>query len=616
MVVEWRLEDYQLVLSCDDVDYYPSWEEILEIEDKQSWPPVGSIPVPSKFVAVDYSYTMAYSSLKAKIYVPAEKDGRLPECQLFLEDTDYNLHGIPAIPESCYAVLDGCFLVFEKEQGEELAELLGSTTSGAFSYIKLSKIMQKGTSMYVEIIEDDDICTHTMLESLEKSKVRNILFNYQLQGVDWMDAVISEDTGFILADEMGLGKTVQVITVLDEQRCFGPSLLIAPNSLMVNWVREIKKFAPHITYFVHSGVKRPQYWKKLQGYDLIITSYDTARADFAIFDQIHWNLIILDEAQSIKNYGAKRSKAIKDFPKRSGIAVTGTPLENRLTDIWSLYDFCFPGFLGDDVKEFKEAFSEENAEKLEKIISPLMLRREVAKVRKDLPDKIIEPVALTMNPAEAEAYERCRTEQSGSGIGAITKLSRYCALPSLLDNSVNKEESAKYCYLFESLLDEIYVQKEKVLIFTQWLDAQEEIRAEVRSRYAAYCEVLNGNVPASERQTVVDEFSHKEGFALLILNPTVGGTGLNITAANHVIFYTLDWNPAMEDQCIGRAARIGQTKTVFVKRLYYVNTIEDEINSCLESKRQLFGRTIVGSDGERQPDISRALQLSPFTGVY
>ena len=249
-----------------------------------------------------------------------------------------------------------------------------------------------------------------------------------------------------------------------------------------------------------------------------------------------------------------------------------------------------------------------------------MLRRKSKDVLKDLPDKVITPIALEMNPAEAEGYERIRVEamdEEGSvNPGILTTLRMYCALPELVDKDMISTSladiSSKFAYLFEGLLDEIYAQKEKVIIFTGWVQAQEKIQANIKERYGAFCSILNGNIPIDARQNVIDEFSERVGFAVLIINPTVGATGLNITAANHVIFYTLDWNPAVEDQCIARAARIGQKKTVFVYRLFYSDTIEDEVNDCLEHKRELQNITVKGTTADISPDVQKALSRSPF----
>ena len=616
--MKWKIENGRLVLHSEDESCDINWEEILDIEYGKSLLIDGErVPAPSEQLTIDFSNCTFFSSLKAIVYLPSSKNDLLPYCQIFISDPNYVDHEIQDIPEK-YIIADGLFLICDENQAKELVCLLPSSCSGPIGYRQVA-FLKKQNSPYVDFVTSDEHCAAVHTEK-EQSKVRSILFPYQLQGVNWMDTVISEDTGFVLADEMGLGKTVQMITVIDEQREKGPSLLIAPNSILENWAREIKRFAPDINFIVDVGNRRESYYKRLLKYDLVITSYDIARLDSSVFYSIDWNLIILDEAQAIKNYGSLRAKEIKTFRRRSGIAVTGTPLENHLTDIWSIYDFCFPGLLG-TISEFKEHYNDDSdsSSLLEQIISPLMIRRSVRDVRKDLPAVITTPIALSMNPYEAEGYERFRTEyieESGFNLGVINKLRRYCALPSLVDEAQKEilpfDMSAKFSYLFEGILDEIFAMKEKVLIFTEAIGAQQAIANEIKARYAVFCALLNGSVPITERQSVIDEFSSKTGFAVLIINPTVGATGLNITAANHVIFYTLDWNPASEDQCIARAARIGQKKNVFVYRMFYADTIEDEVNNCLDRKRLLQDSAVKGTTAEVIPDIRRALERSPF----
>lgn len=616
--MKWNIENEQLILYSKNKTYRMNWEEILDIEDgKPAFIDGERVPVPSKQLKIDFSLSSFFSTLKAIVYLPSSKNDVLPFCQFVISDSDYINHETHEIPDR-YAVVDGLFLICDENSVKEFSDLFTSSHSGPIGYRQVA-FLKKQNSSYVDFVISDEHCSYVHTEK-RLSKIRSILFPYQFHGVDWMDTVISEDTGFVLADEMGLGKTVQIITVIDEQRSFGPSLLIAPNSLLENWAREIKRFAPEINFTIDVGNKRQNYYKRLLKYDLVITSYDIARLDASVFYAIDWNLIILDEAQAIKNYGSLRAKEIKTFKKRCGIAVTGTPLENHLTDIWSIYDFCFPGLLG-TISEFKECYNDDSNSSalLEQIISPLMLRRRVRDVRGDLPATVKTPIALNMNPYEAEGYERLRTEsieESGFNLGVINKLRRYCALPSLADKEqegiIPFNMSAKFSYLFEGILDEIFVMKEKVLIFTDAIGAQQAIANEIKARYAVFCALLNGSVPISERQAVIDEFSSKIGFAVLIINPVIGATGLNITAANHVIFYTLDWNPASEDQCIARASRIGQKKTVFVYRMFYADTVEDEVNSCLERKRQLQSYAVKGTTADISPDIKRALEKSPF----
>lgn len=622
-MVEWRLENNLLSLLIDEKPHSLSGDEILDLEDGKTIE-IDGIDIPrvsSQLLEIDFSQSWIRSTVKARIHIPETKNDLIPWCQFEIVDSQFKAHDIPFLP-SDYIVVDGLFLLVDLSQAEDLRGFFKSYATGPVGYKQIALIQKKlPENNYITFTESNEHCEAVRKDEHMLSNVRPRLYPYQLAGVQWMGEILDEDVGFVLADEMGLGKTVQVITVIDEQRDKGPSLLIAPNSLLENWSREIRRFAPWISFMVDAGKTREYNYRRLTGYDLVIASYDIARVDFMVLGSIEWNLIVLDEAQNIKNYGSHRSMEIRKYPKRSGIAVTGTPLENHITDIWSIYDFCFSGLLG-DLKSFKSEFGDDcdSAEKLERVISPLMLRRRSKDVLKDLPEKVITPIALEMNSEEAEGYERIRMEamdeEGRFNPGILTTLRLYCALPGLADPGMRSvapaEASAKFDYLFEGLLDEIFTLKEKVLIFTGWVEAQEKIQANVKARYGSYCRILNGSIPVEERQSLIDEFSERAGFAVLIINPTVGATGLNITAANHVIFYTLDWNPANEDQCIARAARIGQKKTVFVYRLFYSDTVEDEVNDCLERKRMLQDLTVKGTEADVSPDVQKALSRSPF----
>lgn len=622
-MIEWRLKDEALTLWVDNNQQQISGSKILDIENgEECTAPNGEIiPKVSSFIPnINFDNAFFFSTIKVIVYAPETRGNLIPYCQFFIEDPSYISHKISFYFDD-YCIVDNTFLLIEKEQAEELFSAVQIKATGPIGFQKLA-LLKRNENPYLSIVDSDEDSFCTSLEDSEESKTRSFLFQYQLQGVDWMDNVCSENIGFILADEMGLGKTVQIITVIDEQKEKGPSLLIAPNSLLENWSREINKFAPWLTFYINSGKGREYNYRRLLNYDVVITSYDIARNDFAVLDSIDWNLIVLDEAQMIKNYSSKQSQEIRQFPKRCGIAVTGTPLENRLTDIWSIFDFCFSGLLG-SLPEFKKEFSNnvECAERLEQIISPLMLRRRVRDVRNDLPEKVITPIALEMNYTEAQKYEDIRSsysQENGNSIGVLQKLRSFCAFPNIEEGIEScifpEDESAKFAHLFNCILPEIFSLKEKAIIFTGFKDAQKLIQDNIKQRYGVFCNILNGDVPREDRQTMIDEFSDKLGFAVLIINPTVGAAGLNITAANHVIFYTLEWNPATEDQCVARALRIGQNKTVMVYRLFYANTVEEEVNDCLEKKRLLQDTAVKGTDAEIQPNILSALARSPFIG--
>lgn len=622
--MNWALEEGKFQIFDSTKKYYPSLRELLDlIEGDEGFSSSGKV-FPSlikSFSHIDFEASMLVSGIKARIYFPSDNSKLRPVLQFLAIDPYYQEHQLSELPKE-YLVVDGLFLVFDLKQIEILENVFQGYCPGVLPYKKLSELFSEHP-LEVELINDDSKCVIAEQTSIENTSTGFVLYPYQQTGVTWLNSVISEGTGCVLADEMGLGKTLQIIVILSLQIGKGPSLVIAPNSLVENWIREFRKFAPEISVSKHAGKYRDLYWPHFLNYDVVVTSYDTALSDFSIMMQNHWNLIVLDEAQAIKN-DSKRSRHIREFHKNSGIAVTGTPFENHVTDIWSIFDFCFRGLLGARA-EFSAFFKDntDSAEKLERIISPLLLRRRVSTVKQDLPQKVIVPYALEMYPNEAEGYERLRKESSSDSkkgtlqFGILTKLREYCALPSIIDDSLKVEEpekvSAKFGFLID-LLDEIYCLKEKVILFTEWREAQCEISKLATNRYNVFNRILNGDVPVSDRLGIIDEFSKKDGFAVLILNPTVGGTGLNITAANHVIFYSLSWNPALEDQCIARAMRIGQEKIVRVYRLFYTKTVEDVMNDRLEQKRMIAGIVVHGTEGEDPADIQRALLISPFIG--
>lgn len=571
----------------------------------------------------DIRFEEAYfqSSIRACIYVPSlnskEKKAFL---SIIVTDPSFNEYELDILPHD-QLVYHSKWLLFESTEVTSLGTILEDTVPGPVSFKELSRFYSI-ESYLIEIVENDNRCVSVPQASGISPDMGVSLYPYQKIGVNWLSSVVAEGVGGILADEMGLGKTFQIIALLLAEKVFGTSLVIAPSSLLENWKREIERFAPSLRIWVQRGSNRIYYWKDMLMYDVIITSYDLASDyDHAIYSQHSWNLLILDEAQAIKNYGTRRSQNIRELSKRSGIAVSGTPFENHLTDIWSLFDFSCKGLLG-SLSVFKSLYPDTDyaAESLERIISPLLLRRKVADVKKDLPDKIIIPVPLEMGVDEANEYEQYRlkysTIQGKTSLGAITYLREFCSHPALLNKErifTNPEkDSVKFQRLIE-ILDEIFSQGEKVIIFSGWVFLQEMIKKMIENRYCAYVAVLNGAMPIPERQKTVDVLSKKNGFAALIINPRVGGSGLNITAANHVIHYSPEWNPAIEDQASARVLRIGQELPVTIHRLFYIDTIEEVINERINRKRDLNGRVIVGTNGEEIADIQRALQLSPFS---
>ncbi len=450
------------------------------------------------------------------------------------------------------------------------------------------------------------------------------LYKYQQEGFNWLSMIAGEDAGCILADEMGLGKTIQIIALIAQEIEIKNSitLVIAPATLLENWRRELKKFAPDIKSLIHRGGDRTGFYKYLLDYDVIITSYETMLRDLSMFKMIDWDLVILDEAQAIKNPEAKRTDAVKQLPRRISIAVTGTPVENHITDLWSIMDFSFPGLLG-DIKDFEKEYEDnpESASLLEPIVTPFLLRREVVDVAGDLPERIDIPQVIELSDYEAVEYENIRQktikEYGGkAGLVILTRLRMFCTHPFIISDDtrvLNPNTTNKYSRLLE-VFEEIISYNEKALIFTSYTEMTSILVNDLKNRYGIYCNYIDGRVPVEDRQNIIDEFSNIEGSGVLILNPRAAGTGLNITAANHVIHYNLEWNPALEDQASARAYRRGQDRPVTVHRFYYSNTVEEIINERIEAKREMAGAVIVGTDGKSDDykDILNALSISPI----
>jgi SNF2 family DNA or RNA helicase len=442
------------------------------------------------------------------------------------------------------------------------------------------------------------------------------LYGYQKDGVYFLNLIANQGLGCILADEMGLGKTVQVIALMLAERSGGriPSLVVAPATLLENWRRELIQFAPSLSVIVHVGSNRAGIAARLVGADVVVTSYDIVVRDEPMLSAIRWNLLALDEAQNIKNPDAQRTIAVKNIPRRVSLAVTGTPVENRLTDLWSLSDFVLPGLLGQR-GDFESLFDNTNldASQLAPLIAPILLRRRVKEVAKDLPERIDIPQAITMSKMMAEGYEQVRLaaiEEYGrsAALVALQRLRMFCTHPGLADYKFADpaEHMPKYQRLIE-LLEEIFSYTGMTDIFLQ--DLPERFKEQ-------YFNFIDGRVPILDRQLIVDEFSASSCGGALVLNPKAAGVGLNITAANHVIHYNPEWNPALQDQASARAYRRKQKRPVTVHQLYFVDSVEEAIVDRLSFKRGLAEHAATGHQGEATPsEVMWALSISPLSSI-
>ncbi|GAA6164009.1 hypothetical protein NBRC116590_17130 [Pelagimonas sp. KU-00592-HH] len=456
------------------------------------------------------------------------------------------------------------------------------------------------------------------------------LFPYQSRGVKWMWDTISRTGGLILADEMGLGKTLQIIALLlvEQPATLSPALILCPTSLIANWQREFEKFAPCLSVLVHRGAHRTGVVSGLQTAQVIITTYDTMVNDISLISSLDWSWVICDEAQAIKNPDSNRRKAIASIPRAKSIPVTGTPVENSLLDLWSLVDFAIPELLGDRI-EFEEEYPDsiDSGKNLGRLTDPIILRRRVADVADDLPERIDIDLPLELDEKLIDHYEqvRCTTMEKYPVAGALVatlQLQLLCAHPWLRHKVGADEEDAELSPAAEmplitpkmeravELLGEAFRNRRKVIVFSLFNRVGELLQEAGADLPKAFWGAINGSTPQEDRQSKIDEFAEYDGPACLVLNPKAAGAGLNITAATVVIHFTPVWNPALEAQASARAYRRGQTETVTVYRLFYKETVEEVMMDRSEWKNELANETVPTSTRDTE-DLKRALEITP-----
>ena len=458
--------------------------------------------------------------------------------------------------------------------------------------------------------------------------LKAILRPYQRAGLRWLYLLQQLGLGACLADDMGLGKTMQVLSLLlvlktereaagrKESRC--TSLLVAPASLLANWSAEIERFAPGIrTLIAHPSVTPLPELKqidrnRLTGVDLVITSYGTLLR-LPWLENVPWRLAVLDEAQAIKNPGAKQTRAAKKIDSRSRIALTGTPVENQLSDLWSIFDFLNPGLLGSD--SAFTAFARRltnggNYASLRELVRPYILRRLKTdkSVIADLPDKSELKAYCALSPRQAALYQQAVKELAGELAAASEDIARkgvvlsflmrfkqICNHPSqwLGDARWNEADSGKFARLGE-ISEVIAAKQEKVLLFTQFREAAQPLAAFLGAVFGRPGLILHGGTPVAQRKDLVRQFQENELTPFFVLSLKAGGAGLNLTAAAHVVHFDRWWNPAVENQATDRAFRIGQKKNVLVHKFICRGTVEDKIDQLIESKKELVTEILEG----------------------
>ena len=440
------------------------------------------------------------------------------------------------------------------------------------------------------------------------------LRKYQTQGFNWLNTMYELKFGALLADDMGLGKTIQVLSLLDhlQETSSTKSLLVIPVSLISNWSEEIEKFVPTLKYsIIHN-----KYDGSLDdNATLFITTYSMVRKIDRL-KEINWDILILDEAQAIKNSGTKQTRAIKQIPAGFKVALTGTPIENNLGDLWSIFDFLNPGLLG-SAKEFTTFLKADDAQKtnyrIKQTIEPFILRRlkTDTDIIDDLPPKIELKAYSVLTAKQRVLYrkmveqlresveEKTGIERKGIVLASLTKFKQICNHPShyLGQEAYNPKDSGKFEKLKE-ICEVIRDKHEKVLIFTQYREIVEPLAEYLSELFGQKGLIMHGSVPASKRGQIIKEFNENKHIPFMVLSLKAGGVGLNLTAANHVVHFDRWWNPAVENQATDRAFRIGQTKKVIVHKFVTEDTLEEKIDIMIEEKQKLAD-DIIGSTGEK-----------------
>lgn len=444
---------------------------------------------------------------------------------------------------------------------------------------------------------------------------------YQQRGLSWLMFLSTLGLGSCLADDMGLGKTVQLLALETLQRerdsTTGPTLLICPMSLVGNWQREAAKFAPELSVYAHHGRER-DLDEGIGQADIVVTTYATAIRDADELAGYQWNRIVLDEAQAVKNRHSRGAKMIRRLDAEHRVALTGTPVENRLSELWAIMDFLNPGLLG-SAELFRTRYaipiekhgSTESAERLRAITRPYILRRVKTDptIIDDLPEKLETKQYCRLTVEQASLYKAVVDDmmtkiedadgiaRRGNVLAAMTKLKQVCNHPAQLmhDRSPVGVRSGKVIRL-EEILDEILAEGDRVLCFTQFTEFAEMLVPHLAARFGGDVAYLHGGVSKKARDEMVENFQSGSGPAIFLLSLKAGGTGLNLTAANHVIHLDRWWNPAVENQATDRAFRIGQKRKVQVHKFICTGTLEERIDDMIEQKRALA--EMATSDGE------------------
>jgi len=457
------------------------------------------------------------------------------------------------------------------------------------------------------------------LECPPLGDLESVLRPYQKQGVAWLGFLRENGFGGILADEMGLGKTLQALAFLNSlpKANSKPHLIVCPTSLVFNWVAEAKKFTPELKVLALSGPDRHAMFDQITMSDIVVTSYALIRRDAEKYREIEFDTVVLDEAQHIKNRQTQNAQAVKAVRAQHRLVLTGTPLENSVLDLWSIFDFLMPGYLG-TAKDFRERYElpiakEKNVEvqaRLARRLRPFLLRRLKKDVAADLPAKLEQVSFCELTPDQRSVYQQvieASRKEVLEAVGAqgiaksrmvvLTALLRLrqvcCDLRLLKLENVNPANASGKLEMFGELLEEVIDGGHRVLVFSQFVGMLTLLKERLTAEGIEYC-YLDGST--TDRAKVVEKFQSTATIPVFLISLKAGGVGLNLTGADTVVHFDPWWNPAVEDQATDRAHRIGQTKVVTSYKLITRDTVEEKILTLQNRKRELIQATIGGEE--------------------
>ena len=509
---------------------------------------------------------------------------------------------------------NGKYIVIDKTEGKKLYEQIAKANHKKMTRLELIHASMSGQlqdydfnydEAYANVIKD----FAKPVEVTEPDTLTGDLRPYQKTGLKWLWTNVSKGFGCCMADDMGLGKTIQVISLIlklkEEKKLKAPVLVICPTTLMGNWMKELQMFAPSLKVATYHGLDRKLDLKN----DIILTTYAIMRIDVEEMKKQAWGMIIVDEAQNIKNPDTAQTVAIKSLKSDIKIAMTGTPVENRLTELWSIFDFINKGYLG-SLKDFQKSYAipierfkeKQRASKLKLSVSPFVLRRLKTDkgVISDLPEKMVLNDYCYLAKSQAVLYEKTLNEmmdkisgftgvnRRGNIFKLITALKQICNHPYqfLKSGDTSKELSGKAEKCVD-LVNSIIENGEKTLIFTQYKEMGDILTKIIADECNTEPSFFHGSLTVPQRENLIEDFQNNPERKVMILSLKAGGTGLNLTSATNVIHYDLWWNPAVEEQATDRTYRIGQDKNVMVHRMITLGTFEEKIDEMLKTKKEL-----------------------------